>query len=74
MFIVDIKILVAVHLKHSSFLPSSDVKPNQNELGHSMHWQGMFAFLCIYNNRYSATHFHPSLIVADKAATYPRAI
>jgi hypothetical protein len=38
-----------IHLKHSSFWPSADVKPMQNDLVHVMHWQSMFALSkCTY--------------------------
>jgi hypothetical protein len=36
-FIILIKLLFAVNLKHSSFLPSADVKPLSNDLVHAMH-------------------------------------
>jgi hypothetical protein len=37
-FIELIKILIAVHLEHSSFWPSPDVKLMSNDLVHAMPW------------------------------------
>jgi hypothetical protein len=42
-FIVLKVILFAVHIKHTSFLPSAVVKPMSNDLVHAMHWQCLFA-------------------------------
>ena len=42
-FIVLIKILFAVHLKHSRFWPSADVKPMSNELANAKPRQCIFA-------------------------------
>ncbi len=42
------KILFAVHLKHSSFWPSADVKHASNDVVHEATWQCMFALsVCI---------------------------
>jgi hypothetical protein len=50
---VLIKILCVVHLKHSSFWPSADVKPILNCLDHAMPWKYMFALsLCVYKDLY----------------------
>jgi hypothetical protein len=43
-----VKILFAVHLKHSSTWSSPDVKPMSNDLMHAMPWQCMFALsMCV---------------------------
>ncbi len=45
---VPIEILFAVHLKHTSFWPSGEVKPVQKDLVHAMPLQCMFAlFICL---------------------------
>jgi hypothetical protein len=41
-FNLQIKMLTALHLKQSRFLPSAD-KPMSNDLTHEMTWQCMFA-------------------------------
>jgi hypothetical protein len=49
------KLLFAVHLKHSNFWPSADVKPTSDEQAHAMHWQYMFTLslsMCVYNELY----------------------
>jgi hypothetical protein len=40
---ININILFAAHLKHSSFKPSSDVKQIANDPVHAMAWLCMFA-------------------------------
>ncbi len=47
-----IKILIAVHLKHSSFLPWPDARPKSNDLVHAISWQCMLGlydmcYVCI---------------------------
>jgi hypothetical protein len=42
-FIVLLKILFVVHLKHSSFCPPPDAKPIQNDIPHAMPRQCMSA-------------------------------
>jgi hypothetical protein len=46
--ILLIKILFADHLKHSSYLQSTDVKPMSNDTAHAMTYQGFSAVtMCI---------------------------
>jgi hypothetical protein len=47
------KILFALHIKHSSFWPSADVKPVSNSLVHACTDSASFLFLCVYHNIYA---------------------
>jgi hypothetical protein len=54
-FILFIKILFAIHLKHFSFWPTATVKLMSNDIVHTMPWLCMYAhmlFLCIYYDLY----------------------
>ena len=38
LFTILLKILFNVHVKHSGFMPSADVKPMSNNLVHALAW------------------------------------
>ncbi len=60
-FMVLVKILVAVNVKHSSFWASDDDKPMSKDLMHAVPRQCLFALsVCLYYDLYES--FTPRLV------------